>query len=384
MIAAPAPCPRLITRADESTPRRDTVSVCIATCRRPRELSACLDALLWQTEPPDEVLVSDAGGDLETRTVVQSYGGELRPWPIRHCPTPRPALPWQRWWAFTKSHGAMVVFLDDDVRLMPEALARVREAFEREGDLAGVGFTILYDADGPCSTPVRRIRGHTLREWWLGMAGARPGSITAGGITVDHPRCQWLPGDDERPASVGEALEVDWLSGGAMAFRREVLEAIGPLERLFALYDARIGKAEDAVLSSQARAQGRLRLIVGPYARHPALTRCTRTANPQDGYRKGLLETWGRAHVLRWLARNRGASRRAWLRVASLELARALKAALRDPATPSRWQRILGDLDGVQRTIREWHRIPTAARGDGAPPHGPGRLRSAWLPPSIR
>ena len=87
-----------------------------------------------------------------------------------------------------------------------------------------------------------------------------------------------------------------------MSFRRHVLEAIGPLHHLYTLYDARIGKAEDAILSSRARRHGRLLLIVEPCARHPAFEQATRTANPQDGYRKGLLETWGRAHVLRWLA----------------------------------------------------------------------------------
>ena len=142
-----------------------------------------------------------------------------------------------------------------------------------------------------------------------------------------------------------------------MSFRRAVLDAIGPLHHLFALYDARIGKAEDAILSSRARRHGRLLLIVEPCARHPTFERATRTANPQDGYRKGLLETWGRAHVLRWLASDPHAAGRAWVRLASLEIARASKAALRRPASAAPWQRLLGDAVGVP-DHPAWHDIP--------------------------
>jgi hypothetical protein len=99
-------------------------------------------------------------------------------------------------------------------------------------------------------------------------------------------------------------------------------------------------------------------VIAGAYARHPALAIATRTANPQDGYHKGLLETWGRAHVLRWLADDPACASHAWRRIASLEVARALTAVLRHPAATPRWHRLLGDIIGIGRTIRHWDRIP--------------------------
>jgi GT2 family glycosyltransferase len=339
-------------------------SVCIPTYRRPRELAMCLEALMRQTEPPNEIIVSDAGGDPDTPHVVRACGAEGRPWTVRHCPTPRSGLPWQRWWAYQHSQGApdttptrmvrasgapesLVFFLDDDVRLKPDALAAIRAAYRQQPDLAGVGFAITFGdsrasvfADPP-----------TLRERWLGIAGARPGTITPGGLTIIQP----VPGGAPR------SIEVDWLPGGAMSFRRSVLDAVGPLDRLYALYDERIGVAEDSILCSRASRHGRLLLIVGPYAWHPALEHATRTESPHDGYLKGLLETWGRAHVVRWLATDPRASGRAWARLASLELARATKAALRHPLAPSRWQRILGGMVGIQRTIRRWGRIPAHA-----------------------
>jgi GT2 family glycosyltransferase len=343
-------------------------SVCIPTYRRPWELTMCLEALKRQTEPPDEIIVSDAGGDAETPRVVRACA-EGRPWTVRHCPTPRSGLPWQRWWAYQHSHGSpesLVFFLDDDVRLAPDALATIRAAYRRQPDLAGAGFAITFGDSGANSsstdtstttpTPTRALRERdtpttTLRERWLGIAGARPGTITAGGLTIIQP----VPGVDRR------SIEVDWLSGGAMSFRRSVLDAVGPLDRLYALYDERIGVAEDSILCSRAHRHGRLLLIVGPYAWHPPIEHATRTESPTDGYLKGLLETWGRAHVVRWLASDRRASGRAWVRLASLELARAAKAALEHPLAPSRWQRIAGGLVGIQRTIRRWDRIPAHA-----------------------
>jgi GT2 family glycosyltransferase len=331
-------------------------SVCIPTYRRPRELAACLDALARQTEPPDEIVVSDAGGDAETPHVVRACGGNGRRWTVRHCPTPRSGLPWQRRWAFLHSCGtpeSLVFFLDDDVRLAPDALATIRAAYRQQRDLAGVGFAITFGDSRASSFADASAGGATtLRERWLGIAGARPGTITAGGLTIIQP----VPDADHR-----RSIDVDWLSGGAMSFRRSVLDAVGPLDRLYALYDERIGVAEDSILCSRVRRHGRLMLIVGPYAWHPPIEHATRTESPTDGYLKGLLETWGRAHVVRWLASDRGASSLAWARLASLELARAAKAALRHPLAASRWQRIAGGLVGIQRTVRRWDRIPAHA-----------------------
>jgi GT2 family glycosyltransferase len=340
-----------------------TCSVCIPTYRRPSELLACLAALERQRTLPEEIIVSDAGGDSETRAVLDAFR-HARAWTLRHCRTDRTGLPWQRWWAFQHSTGSLILFLDDDVRLTPDAVTRLVATYERTPDIAGAGFAIAYDG---CGVGFRH--SSRLRERWLGISGARPGTITPGGISIELPLKE-RPRRDGASTHAGQGSEVDdvneaeeveeveWLSGGAMSYRREVLEATGPLDRLFALYDERIGKAEDSLLSSRARRYGRLVMIPGIYARHPALEQATRTESPQDGFHKGLLETWGRAHVLRWLARDSGAAFRAWLRVASLEMARALRAAARHPIASARWSRIAGGLVGIQRTVRRWRRIP--------------------------
>jgi len=319
-----------------------TCSVCIPTYRRAKELAGCLGALASQATPPDEIVVSDAGGDHETRAVLASFSRGYQ-WSLRHCATERRGLPWQRWWAFQHSTGSIAFFIDDDVRLMPDAIAVLLNTYQRMPGIVGAGFAIAYDGS---SLGVDTSIG--LRERWLGIAGARPGTVTPGGITIELPL-------KERD---GEIEEVEWLPGGAMSYRREVLEAVGPLDRLYDLYDAHIGRSEDSLLSTRVRCHGPLVMIPGVYATHPALEHATRTESPQDGYQKGLLETWGRAHVLRWLARDAGAAFRAWLRAASLEIARAVKAVLAQPVASSRWLRIAGGIVGIQRTIRRWRAIP--------------------------
>jgi glycosyltransferase involved in cell wall biosynthesis len=319
-----------------------TCTVCIPTYRRPAELERCLTALADQTVPPDEIVLSDAAGDDETARVFHAFRNR-RLWALRHCRTSRSGLPWQRWWAFQHSTGGIVLFLDDDIRLTPQALEVLMSTYRRMPEIAGAGFAIAYEG-----CPLGSTQSSRYRERWLGIVGARPGSITAGGISIEMPLKQ----------QDGPIEDVEWISGGAMSFRREALNATAPLDRLFELYDARIGKAEDSLLCSQVRRYGRLVLIPGLFAQHPALDQATRTESPQDGYQKGLLETWGRAHVVRWLGRDSSTAFRAWVRIASLELLRAGRAILQRPSGGSRWLRIVGAVVGIQRALRCWNRIP--------------------------
>ena len=46
-----------------------------------------------------------------------------------------------------------------------------------------------------------------------------------------------------------------------MSFRREVLEQIRPLEDLYMLYDKRVARGEDGVLSHMAARYGRLLML---------------------------------------------------------------------------------------------------------------------------
>jgi glycosyltransferase involved in cell wall biosynthesis len=293
---------------------------------------------------PDEVVISDSSASAETEKLVDELGKSDPQLVLKRVRSDRRALPWQRWWAFTHSAGDVVLFIDDDIRLKPEALDRLLRVYAREGaDLAGVGLAWVVEGKEAGG------RNHdTFRERWLGISSAVSGSISPGGITVS------LPEENVN----GECADVEWLSGGAMSFRREVLRSVGPLDHLFKLYDSGVGKGEDGILSRQAARFGRLNYITSPLALHPPMETAVRTANANNGFKKGLLETWGRAHTMRWMARDRAAYRSAWLRVALLEVARSSSAILKNPSEADNWSRLGGALTGFSRTVMRWRRIP--------------------------
>jgi hypothetical protein len=259
-------------------------------------------------------------------------------------------LPWQRWWAFTHSTGNIVLFIDDDVRLGPEALARIEATYGAEAVRpAGVGLLMHWEGEG---SPTRDRT--EFREGWLETRPYPSGAVTPGGVTVA------LAGSQAR----GPVTAVEWLCGGAMSFRRDVMEAIGPLEGLYTLYDLGIGKGEDSVLSRMAAAHGPLSLVTDPLAFHPPDASARATANAHVGWNRGLRDTLGRAQSMRWLARDQRSLSRAWRRVASLEVFRAAIGAARCPLEATTWQRLGGALFGMAQGARAWRRLASSPSAD--------------------
>jgi hypothetical protein len=166
-----------------------------------------------------------------------------------------------------------------------------------------------------------------------------------------------------------------------MSFRRDVLEAIGPLEGLYSLYDLGIGKGEDSVLSRMAAAHGPLVLVTDPLAFHPPDSSALATANVHTGWMRGLRDTLGRAQTMRWLARDARSLLRAWRRVASLEVFRAALDVARNPQKAATWQRLGGALFGIARGMLTWHRLaasPAVNRSDRKGPTVSGPAVGAW------
>lgn len=323
------------------------LSVCIATLDRPESLRVALDGLVAQTRPADDVVISDASTGEATRTLVESYARKHPDRGIRLVRSAKRALPWQRWWAFSHSEGEITLFLDDDVTLVPTALGELLDAYERlkreQGQApAGVGMAMHW----PDGTPELRIPSR-IKDRWIGIAGREEGTLTPGGLPVAFTRA---PGIDLTP--------IAFLWGGAMSYRSDVLRRIGPLDHLVELYQRGYGRGEDLVLSHLAARYGPLYQITRPLALHPRPAESTRSAYATAGYRLGVTETWGRAHLLGWLATDRASYRRAWRRVVSLELARTTTALVRRPWASAAWARLAGDLAGLTRSLVHRHAIP--------------------------
>lgn len=325
-----------------------SISVCIATHERAVLLRDTLAALGCQTRLPEEIIVSDSSASRAGAEVVREFADRCSA-VARHVPAACRALPWQRWWAFEHSRGEIVLFLDDDVRLAPSALAVLESAYRElrcaaGREVGGVGFIMTWE-DG--SQPMRQA--HSLRERWLGISRYGAGRVSPGGLAVSVTGLA-----DPVPT------EVDLLWGGAMSFPRAVLQRIGRLDSLVRLYEQGIGRGEDMVLSTCARKHGSLFLITRPLALHPRNVAAVPTPYAGGGWLMGLTGTWGRAHTMRWTASSNRAYRTAWTRVASLEVARATKELLARPLDGERWQRLSGACTGVIRTIRHWRDIPSS------------------------
>ena len=325
------------------------ISVCIATHQRPQLLAATLEALGAQTRPPDEIIVSDSSTPA-SNSVVDAFSARHPAIPIQHLHSSRKALPWQRWWAFKHSRGPVILFLDDDVTLAPPAVETLEGAYASLGadpahEIAGIGYRMVYDnGTQPTRDPF------SLKERWLGTSQLRPGSQTPGGLTVDFAGF-----NGQGP------VEVDVLWGGAMSFRREALASI-PLDNLVSLYEAGIGRGEDAVLSSYARRLGKLFVLTEPFAVHPFYNIKVATPYATEGWRLGLTQTFGRAHTMRWMAGDWSAYKKEWWHLVTLDLARCMAAILRRPWQRRDWLRLGGACYGIWCAIRQWDQIPRAAK----------------------
>jgi GT2 family glycosyltransferase len=216
------------------SPVTDVVIVC--TRRRPDQVAGCLDALVAQTHTPGEIVVVDSSGDGATADVVAGYGER-----VRYIHT-EPALTHQRIVGIAATAGEIVHFVDDDVRLDSQYLATVMAAFAGDGAHAVAGIGGWIEA----AQPPRRVR---RIDEFFGLDSRLDGVVLRSGRNTPVRA---------RPA---RPVDVDWLSGAAMSYRRSALERTPPDER----YPF---EGEDVALSSRIRRFGRLVVVPAATAFH--------------------------------------------------------------------------------------------------------------------
>jgi glycosyltransferase involved in cell wall biosynthesis len=110
----------------------EKVSVLICTYKYGRFLSECLNSLMRQTRPPDEVIVVDDGSQDDTREVVKAFPD------VRYLYQENAGKPVAMGRALALSTGDIVCHLDADDYWMPGKLARICEAFARQPSIGGV------------------------------------------------------------------------------------------------------------------------------------------------------------------------------------------------------------------------------------------------------
>jgi GT2 family glycosyltransferase len=217
---------------------RDVLVLC--TRNRPAEVRTCLGTVREQTQVPNRVLVVDSSDDDATERVIAELAGA---WPTGHAieylradpPTTR-----QRATGIDATDEEIVHFVDDDTVLERGYFGAIVDTFAADHDreLGGVGGFVT-------DQPPHRF-GRV--DAWLGLDGAADGMVLPSGRNIRvyaEPR---------------QPIDVDWLPGCAMSFRRSVFASERPN---LALGSDRNG--EDVELSYRVRQHSRL--VVTPRAR---------------------------------------------------------------------------------------------------------------------
>jgi GT2 family glycosyltransferase len=274
-----------------------------------------------------------------------------------------------------EADAELIMLLNPDAALEPGALELLVTALH-DAPVAAMAGPLLVEGDGRIELGARRFSTAANRLLWHVPMPARPAWAT--------PQYR----DADEMAAAATRLPVDYLWGAALLVRRAFLDEIGGLDERFFLY------SEDEDLGRQARARGRLSLLVPPArARHIggastsdealALARVI-VANEL------LLEKWGhdgsssvyrrligpvlslRAVVLR------AAGRRAEAELASRTrdmLAASFATGARDDEIARAWGYVSGTWRVALRALAAFDERPRRAEGWMWPTGHPGEAR---------
>ncbi len=201
----------------------------IATRNRPEALLLSLPCLLAQSPPPDQVIVVDSSDDhaavvSAVETATSGWEGRV----IVKCT--KPGLPHQRNVGLALVQAPVVLFLDDDSILYPNAAAAMLAVYERDeiGSVSGVcaaeamvppdGFPGAMSAVAPHHLrEARWRRGRNLVERWLPVL--KPSIYLGRWLNGRHPPLPWLGGMVARP--------VEYMTGFRMSFRTKAIWPTG-------------------------------------------------------------------------------------------------------------------------------------------------------------
>ena len=207
----------------------DLLSIIICTYRREQALRNLLETLSAQTCCDFEVVVVDASGVAHALDYPRLRMAVLQT---------EKGLPLQRNAGIRAAKGDLIGFLDDDVTVPPGFIEQVKTILKRPElrDVGGItGYDLInYGMPQSLRFRVRRAMGY--------YPDPKPGAVGLCDVTV--------PLSFQKPFS--GCVNVSWLPGFCMIYRREVLKNIWFDERLTAY------GAEDALFSMAVARRARL------------------------------------------------------------------------------------------------------------------------------
>src|SRR4051812_39236401 len=191
----------------------------------------CLDSLFASPLAGMEViLVDDASRDGTAEAVRERYPEVTV---LRHEEPRRFTRSANE--GLARARGELLLLLNSDTEVAPGALARLAALFSEEPRL-GIAGALLHYPDG---SPQWSGGREPSLAWFFALASGLPA------LLAHLPFYRRA-----RPLAPDAPLAVDWVTGAAMAFRRQVWEAAGPLDEGFRFY------AQDLDFCLRARRAG--------------------------------------------------------------------------------------------------------------------------------
>lgn len=315
------------------SPRKPRLSVVVPTHdTRPLTL-ACLGSLAAELPEAEVIVVDDASADDTSEAIRERY------------PAVR-ILRNHRAEGFSRSanrglaaaEGKLLLLLNSDTEVAPGAQQALDSLFGRDLHLGIVGAALRF----PDGRPQWSGGRFPALLWLFGLAS---GFATSLGRV---PGARAL-----RPVSAAGGGAVDWVTGAAMAFRREVWSEVGPLDEDLGLY------SQDLDFCSRARMAG-WKVAVAEGFRVLHHQGATIGQGSAAAGRQSPEALW--RSLVRWGWKHRGPSwgrRAAWaLRAAGRMrlVVRALGGLLRGAEAREAWRRdslaYREALNGVRKEIR--------------------------------
>ncbi len=315
------------TRATQSAAMKRSapavpVSVVIATYCRGKPLARLLASLKAQTVPPGELIIVDASTDACTQHLIEELQ-PLTPCDLIYRKTER-GLTFQRNVGLELAKCDFILFLDDDVVLAPDFIQRMWGAFEddRQHSIGGVCGFIANQWGRPATWKLRVARLLGLLDGEL-----RGGRLCRSGVFLELSMLKPFSG----------ISDVDFLTGGATVYRREVFDEARP-PWTFDGYAA----GEDKYLSLRVRQKWRVCVCGDALLRHYPEPGPERPSAFRYGFTRARNHLRILKDVLGWSGwRSTWRVRLFYVYMACLEFPLALQGMLRHPRTSRTYLRSL-------------------------------------------
>jgi glycosyltransferase involved in cell wall biosynthesis len=191
------------TNDPRSAPIRDvTISVAIATLRRPDALRGALESIVACSPPPDEIIIVDGDPDASAEPVAAAYADHGIPLVYLRSPA---GLARQRNVAVDAATSDVICFVDDDVIVEPDLFGPIAEAFRDPSCVGATGRVIEEET--------RSVVGKHSSVRRLLPGGGREGFFTRYG----YPH---------RLVHLEEPMDIGFMHGSLMATRVDVARRV--------------------------------------------------------------------------------------------------------------------------------------------------------------